>query len=122
LYLSCQKTNMKTATKLATTLGNYIIESIPGIDVLPINILAVIICYVLSNPEAVQKIKKVTSKTLQIASKVVPQAKQIKTVTTVAKHIDQQSIVNSLVSNSNQQISSKPEVISPKIIKAQNYE
>ncbi len=122
LFLACQKTNMKTATKLAATLGNYIVESIPGIDVLPINMIAVIICYILSNPEAVQKIKKMSSKTLQITGKVVPQAKQIEAVTTVAKHIDQQPIVNSFIPNSNQQALSKPEVISPKIIKAQNYE
>jgi len=122
LFLACQKTNMKTATKLAATLGNYIVESIPGIDVLPINMIAVIICYILSNPEAVQKIKKISSKTLQITGKVVPQAKQIEAVTTIAKHVDQQPIANSLISNNSQQTLSKPEVISPKIIKAQNYE
>jgi len=113
LYFACQKTNMKTATKLATILGNYIIESVPAIDVLPINMIAVIICYILSNPEVIQKIQKMSS----IASKIVPQAKQIETITTITKHVNQQPLINSPISNNNQQILSKPEVVSPKIIK-----
>ena len=120
LFVACQKTNMKTATKLATILGNYIIESVPGIDVLPINIIAVIICYVLSNPEATQKIKQVLSTASKVA-KVIPQTKPIRPIINATESLNQFSTTSSGLSNG-QQILSKSDIVSPKIIKAQNYE
>lgn len=122
LYFSCQKTNMKTATKLATTLGNYIIESIPAIDVLPINIIAVIICYILSNPEIMQKLASVSQKASKIASitsKVYPPAEPVAIAT---KAIGASSSVSNIPSNSNnfQPATTlfKEISVSPKIIRA----
>jgi len=122
LYFSCQKTNMKTATKLATTLGNYIIESIPAIDVLPINVIAVIICYILSNPEIMQKLASVSQKANKIASitsKVYPPAEPVAIAT---KAIGASSSVSNIPSNSNNfqpaTTLSKEISVSPKIIRA----
>lgn len=120
LFIACQKSNMKLATKLATTLGNYIIELIPGIDVLPINMIAVIICYVLSNPETTQKIAKVSSvsktasRVIALTSQVAP---QIKPLTISASQINQSPSTSFPVLDNNQQILSKPEIVSLKINK-----